>query len=181
MENIFEHPVFARIASWVCLAVMPLFTSEVAAAQVVANADSNDEPMVSLAGQSLPVDEASRKLSRKYDLNRIGDRGVGGGLNGYSIEKEQRLGEKLAAGIERRHLSHIAQVFSEFPSLDKRLRQDRTMVSTFPPSEEYMVDTSGFEEMKAKYDRPGPELRRSQKHSTRPRLRRRIETAGENQ
>ena len=340
MANIFGRSMFSRIVPSVGLAVMAMFANEFGAAQAEANVVNNGEAAVVLAAQSLPVDEASRKLSRKYDLNRIGDRGIGGGLNGYSMEKEQRLGEKWAAAIERtvrlvrdpgmvkylnelcqrvsrqsdnkfplmariiesdeanifalpggiiyvttglfavvdneaelaglisheiahvaarhatkqaarrtlwkmamtpvmflpfgglamqisdvavpmklnrnaeleadllglqymylagydpseflrfldrgyaaedRRLSPMAQVFSEFPSLDKRLRQDRTMVSTFPPREEYVVDTSGFAEMKAKYDTSGPELRRSRQHSTGPRLRRRTEIAGENE
>ena len=34
------------------------------------------------------------------DVNRIGDRGVGGGVNFYSLEKEQMLGRELASEVE---------------------------------------------------------------------------------
>ncbi|HJT69338.1 MAG TPA: M48 family metalloprotease [Terriglobales bacterium] len=341
MPNIFERSVFARIAQWVCLAVMPMFAAEVGAAQVVASADSNDEPVVALAGRGLPTDEAAGKLSRKYDLTRVGNRGIGGGFDLYSVEKEQRLGEKWAAALDRtvrrvrdpetanyvgdlcqkvssqsdnrfpltvkiiesdeaniyalpggilyvttglfvavdseaelagvisheiahiaarhvtkmaarrslwkvlttpvmflpfgglaiqisdvavpmklnrnaeleadllglqymylagydpseflrfldrgyatedRRLSRMAQIFSDFPSLNSRLGQDRIMVSTFPPREEYVVDTSGFAEMKTKYAAPEPKLLRRGKRSTGPRLRRRTQsTAGGNE
>lgn len=101
-------------------------------------------------------------------------------LAGYDPNEFLRFLDRGYA-VEDRHLSRMAQVFSDFPSLNQRLRQDRAMVSTFPPREEYVVDTSGFAEMKAKYDTPGPQLRRSHKHSTGPRLRRRAEIAGENE
>jgi predicted Zn-dependent protease len=45
--------------------------------------------------------EKRRKLSPKYDINRIGNRGVGRGINIYSVEKEQRLGQELAKAIEQ--------------------------------------------------------------------------------
>src|SRR5262249_15960389 len=40
-------------------------------------------------------------LNGKYDVNRIGMRGIGAGMNFYSIEKEQMLGRQLAAEVER--------------------------------------------------------------------------------
>jgi beta-barrel assembly-enhancing protease len=40
------------------------------------------------------------RLSGKYDVNRIGMRGIGAGMNFYSIEKEQMLGRDLAADVE---------------------------------------------------------------------------------
>ena len=36
----------------------------------------------------------------KYDVTKIGDRGIGKGVNFYSIEKEQALGRELAAQVE---------------------------------------------------------------------------------
>jgi Zn-dependent protease with chaperone function len=39
-------------------------------------------------------------LHSKYDVNRIGMRGIGSGMNFYSIEKEQTLGRELAADVE---------------------------------------------------------------------------------
>ena len=40
------------------------------------------------------------RLSGKYDVNRIGMRGIGTGMNFYSFEKEQMLGRELAADVE---------------------------------------------------------------------------------
>ncbi|MEO6120427.1 MAG: M48 family metallopeptidase [Terriglobales bacterium] len=40
------------------------------------------------------------KYDAKYDVSKIGDRGVGKGMNFYSIEKEVRLGRELAADVE---------------------------------------------------------------------------------
>lgn len=44
---------------------------------------------------------ATKKIKAKYDLTKIGDRGVGAGLNFYSLEKEQALGRQLASEVEQ--------------------------------------------------------------------------------
>src|SRR5581483_6638163 len=36
----------------------------------------------------------------KYDVTRIGERGIGNGLNLYSLEKERGLGRRLAEEVE---------------------------------------------------------------------------------
>jgi len=52
--------------------------------------------------------------SGKYDVNRIGQRKVGQGLNLYSLEKERALGEAIAAAIDR-HTTFVAdQGISEY-------------------------------------------------------------------
>jgi predicted Zn-dependent protease len=40
------------------------------------------------------------KVAAKYDVTRIGERGIGGGLNIYSLEREQALGREMAKEIE---------------------------------------------------------------------------------
>ena len=40
------------------------------------------------------------RVEAKYDVSRIGDRGVGGGLDFYSLEREQALGRELAQEVE---------------------------------------------------------------------------------
>ena len=40
------------------------------------------------------------KASPKYDVNHIGERGIGTGVNFYSLERERRLGEVMARGID---------------------------------------------------------------------------------
>lgn len=46
-------------------------------------------------------DKRAKKLAAKYDIAQIGSRGIGGGLNFYSLEKEQNLGRALAEEVER--------------------------------------------------------------------------------
>ncbi len=41
------------------------------------------------------------KIKSKYDVSKIGERGIGGGVNFYSLEKEQALGKQLAQEVER--------------------------------------------------------------------------------
>ena len=41
------------------------------------------------------------RIPPKYDVDRIGDRGIGKGINIYSVEKEQRLGHQLANEIDQ--------------------------------------------------------------------------------
>lgn len=41
------------------------------------------------------------RIPLKYDVTRIGQRGVGTGMNFYSIEKEQALGRQLAQEVEQ--------------------------------------------------------------------------------
>jgi len=43
---------------------------------------------------------AERRVEPKYDVGRIGMRGVGGGMNFYSIERETAMGRDLAGQVE---------------------------------------------------------------------------------
>jgi predicted Zn-dependent protease len=92
-------------------------------------------------------------------------------LAGYDPSEFLRFMDR-AYVVEDRRLSRMAQLFSEYPSFEARLSQDRAMISTFPPRVEYMVDTSAFADIKAKFVSPEPEMRR-EKGSNGPRLRRR--------
>jgi len=42
-----------------------------------------------------------RKATTKYDIDQIGSRAVGKGVNFYSLEREQRLGRELASELEQ--------------------------------------------------------------------------------
>lgn len=42
-----------------------------------------------------------KRRTGKYDLTKIGQRGIGGGLNLYSLEKERAMGRDLAMQVER--------------------------------------------------------------------------------
>jgi hypothetical protein len=55
-----------------------------------------------LASQQLPVILGhSHSLPAKYDVTRIGTREIGGGVNFYSLEKEQALGKQLSLDVEQ--------------------------------------------------------------------------------
>ncbi len=58
--------------------------------------------------------ETAKKLASKYDVNRIGDRGVGGGVNFYSLEKEQMLGRELASEVEHESRLIADAVITEY-------------------------------------------------------------------
>ncbi len=51
------------------------------------------------------------KLAIKYDLSRIGERGIGNGVNFYSLDRETAMGRELAADVERgSRLIHDRQI-----------------------------------------------------------------------
>jgi beta-barrel assembly-enhancing protease len=54
---------------------------------------------VAIEGASATAQKAGK--SDKPDLDQIGARGVGGGLNMYSLERERALGASMAAAIDR--------------------------------------------------------------------------------
>ena len=53
-------------------------------------------PSVPLGG----LGKKMKKIAAKYDVSKIGDRGVGGGLDFFSLEREQALGKELAGEVE---------------------------------------------------------------------------------
>jgi beta-barrel assembly-enhancing protease len=62
-------------------------------------------PAVTVADPGPSVEKTAKpgklaKLGGKYDVARIGERGVGKGVNFYSIEKEQQLGQQFAKELE---------------------------------------------------------------------------------
>jgi predicted Zn-dependent protease len=65
----------------------------------------NQVPRVALEAAPLPPrDESSSRREDqphgKYDVRRIGARGIGGGVNFYSLEREQALGRELSQEVE---------------------------------------------------------------------------------
>ncbi|HEX6466327.1 MAG TPA: M48 family metallopeptidase, partial [Terriglobales bacterium] len=50
---------------------------------------------------STAVKKAYRHVEGRYDVTRIGMRGIGSGVNFYSIEKEEMLGRQLSQDIEK--------------------------------------------------------------------------------
>jgi len=64
--------------------------------------------------QSDDSKDDSRKIPAKYDIRRIGERGIGGGVNLYSIEKEMNLGRELSMEVERQVRLVNDPVITEF-------------------------------------------------------------------
>ena len=56
----------------------------------------------------------SEQLKSKYDVTRIGDRGIGANLNFYSIEKEQALGRELSQQVEQQAKLITDPVITEY-------------------------------------------------------------------
>jgi predicted Zn-dependent protease len=58
------------------------------------------EPSVEPSAEGIAVIKDPKKLE-KYDVERIGQRGIGRGFNLYSLKREHALGENIAAGFDR--------------------------------------------------------------------------------
>ena len=128
--------------------MVSMCTGNFVAAQVGADAPDHREDMALSRGQNVPPDKATAKLSRKYDLNRVGSRGIGGGFDLYSMEKERRLGETLASALERtvqqvhdpgsvHYLSELSQKMSRqsdnrFPLTVKIIQSDEANIFALP-------------------------------------------------
>lgn len=61
-----------------------------------------DQAPQPLAPQLAPTDASGKpvKLDPRYDVNKIGERGTGSGINFYSMEQEQALGRQLSQEVE---------------------------------------------------------------------------------
>jgi len=81
--------------------------------QEIYGSDVTVAPHASAASQSQDGAQAakhrsSKKIPMKYDLRLIGQRGIGSGLDFYSLEKEQALGRELSKEVE-----HDSRVVSD--------------------------------------------------------------------
>jgi Zn-dependent protease with chaperone function len=75
---------------------------EVSDGEETPSAASPSSPNITAApSPSIPATTRKSEKSDKYDVDRIGQRGVGHGVNLYSQEKERALGEALASAIDR--------------------------------------------------------------------------------
>ncbi|MCU1312110.1 MAG: peptidase Ste24p [Candidatus Angelobacter sp.] len=65
---------------------------------------------------SIATDAAGHPIfiKKKYDVGKIGDRGIGGGVNFYSLDKEVLLGKELAAEVEQSSKMLTDPVVSEY-------------------------------------------------------------------
>ena len=76
-----------------------------------ADETAQDEPS---SGPAPVVEQTRDPKNEKEDVDRIGDRDIDGGVNFYSIEKEIRLGQQLAAEVERNAKIIDDPVISEY-------------------------------------------------------------------
>ena len=93
---------YARLA--LCTTVYLFYVLPVGASdtQVSPNIEETASTSTSSTSQTVPDTEEKSKKPGKYDLDRIGQRGIGKGANLYSLEKERALGAAMAAAIDRR-------------------------------------------------------------------------------
>jgi predicted Zn-dependent protease len=59
------------------------------------------EASISVTSTMQPAPELQTDKPGKYDINRIGQRDIGHGINIYSMQKERALGESMASSIDR--------------------------------------------------------------------------------
>lgn len=88
-----------REAFFIFVCVSAVFISA-----VCANAQTTpdvDEDSTDATQQKDSVRREDPKKIAKYDVNRIGHRGIGHGFNIYSLKREYQLGENLAATFDR--------------------------------------------------------------------------------
>ena len=57
--------------------------------------------LVRSSADAQKVNAKSKKKLSKYDINCVGNRGIGEGANDYSLEEERELGRELSADVER--------------------------------------------------------------------------------
>jgi len=101
--EIIEHPpslwnyCALVILAWGVFSSQPTWASDKAGP---GNSNTNEAPPAVSTTQPA-IQEVSLPKSEKYDVDRIGQRNVGRGINVYSLEKERALGEGMASSIDR--------------------------------------------------------------------------------
>ena len=77
-----------------------IFAALCASAQIPNDDDADEHPGSAPQPKDTIDQEAAKKIA-KYDVTRIGSRGIGHGFNIYSLKRERQLGESLAAAFDR--------------------------------------------------------------------------------
>src|SRR5438045_252231 len=100
----FNFPWRARIARWSCTAFLVSAvwsgSSQAQQSPEATTQEADTAPVEAAPAQNNSGGEIKNRQP-KYDIDRIGVRGVGKGINFYSLETEQRLGESLAKRLDR--------------------------------------------------------------------------------
>jgi Zn-dependent protease with chaperone function len=106
----FNFPWRARVAKWSCTAFLVgavwSGSSQAQQSPEAATQEPDTLPVEAAPAQSNSTGEIKNRQP-KYDVDRIGTRGVGKGINFYSLEKEQRLGDSMAKRVDR-HTKFVA-------------------------------------------------------------------------
>jgi hypothetical protein len=101
----FTSPIrhYARLA--ICSTSLLFCAQQVWASDAAAphKAKAAEEASISVTSTTQPsiAPELQTEKPGKYDINRIGQRDVGHGVNIYSMQKERALGESMASTIDR--------------------------------------------------------------------------------
>lgn len=111
------HEVIPRFAGGDTPKVLDAKNLEVNVAGVKGGTDALlAKAMINPAATNVVVDAAGRPIAvkRRYDVSRIGDRGVGGGVNFYSLDKEVRMGKEMAQEVEQESKLFADKVVNEY-------------------------------------------------------------------
>ena len=82
------------------LGVQGAWASDVPGPRISNAAEDATSSAASTSQPAVGTEEKPEK-SGKYDVNRIGQRSIGHGVNLYSLEKERALGEAMASAVDR--------------------------------------------------------------------------------
>ena len=93
-----ESPFKSRLTACTFTVVLLSSVAATAAGQSIPDTPSAKPPVESPRKDAAPGNAINAK---KYDVNRIGQRGIGHGFNIYSIKREHELGQNLAASFDR--------------------------------------------------------------------------------
>jgi beta-barrel assembly-enhancing protease len=80
--------------------VQGVWASEVPGSRISNAAEDAPSSPPSTSQPAVRTEEKTEK-SGKYDVNRIGQRSIGHGVNLYSLQKERALGEAMASAVDR--------------------------------------------------------------------------------
>ncbi len=89
-----------------------------AGAQEVSESTTGQQPKAETVASSggTPIADQAKKKASKYDVHRIGQRGIGEGINLYSLERERELGHELAEEVEMQTKLITDPVITEYVS-----------------------------------------------------------------
>lgn len=94
-----KREISLRSTRWTGCFLTALLSAQIAQAQIKPTDSPSAHPPQETKKNDTPVKESKAEL--KYDVNHIGQRGIGKGFNFYSLKREHELGENLAASFDR--------------------------------------------------------------------------------